>query len=106
MPGKLSRNLEVVERCKNLIFQTSKNGVMGVLAGMAERPDRIEAMALLKIPTLVVAGTDDQFIPLETSREMSAKVKGMQLFEIINVGHMPMMEHPQDTAKALLNLFN
>ena len=105
MPGKLSRNLEVAEYCKILISKTSKNGVIGVLAGMAERPDRVEVMASLKIPSMVIAGTDDQLITIETSKEMTARVKGMQLFEILNAGHMPMIENPRETAMALLNLF-
>lgn len=105
MPSKLSRNPEVAEHCKNLISQTSKNGVMGVLAGMAERPDRVEVMASLKIPAMVIAGTDDQLIALETSKEMTVRVKGLQLVEILNAGHMPMMENPRETAMALLNLF-
>ena len=105
MAGKLSRNPEVAEYCKKLISQTSKNGAMGVLAGMAERSDSIEVMESLKIPVMVVAGTEDQFIPRETSKEMAKRVKGMQLIEIMNAGHMPMMEYPEETAKALLNLF-
>ena len=105
MPGKLTRNPEVAEYCKKLISQTSKNGVMGVLAGMSERPDRIEVMASLKIPVIVIAGTDDQLIPLETSKEMAKRVKGIQLIEILNTGHMPMMENPREIAKALLKYF-
>ena len=104
MPNKLSRNSDIADYCQMLISKTSKNGVMGVLAGMAERPNRITVLESLKSPKMVIAGTDDQFIPLDTSRDMAAKVKGLELCEIKDAGHMPMMENPNETAMALLNL--
>jgi 3-oxoadipate enol-lactonase len=103
MPGKLSRDTRVIEYSKDLISQVSKNGVLGVLAGMAERPDRIDIMASLKIPVIAIVGIDDQLIPLKTSKDMVSIAKRMQLIEILNAGHMPMMEKPQETAKALFN---
>ncbi len=106
MPGKLSRKPEVAEYCKSLIYKTSRNGVMGVLAGMAERQDSIDILNSMRNAKMLIAGTDDQLIPLDTSKEMASKIKGLQLIEIKNAGHMPMMEKPQDTAKAITNFLN
>jgi 3-oxoadipate enol-lactonase len=103
MPGKLSKDIRVTEYCKTLISRASKNGILGVLAGMAERPDKIDIMASLKIPVIAIVGIDDQLIPLKTSKDMVPIAKRMQLIEILNAGHMPMMEKPQETAKALFN---
>ena len=105
MPEKLTRNPEIASYCKRLISQTSKNGVMGVLAGMAERLDRTEVLKKIVIPKMVIAGVDDQLIPLKTSREMAKMVEGLNLIEIEVAGHMPMMEKPNETGTALLNLF-
>jgi 3-oxoadipate enol-lactonase len=100
-PGKLSKIAEVADYCKRLISQTSSNGVIGVLAGMAQRPDRTEVLVSLNKPTILIAGCDDQLIPMEIFLEMSAKIKNIQMNEINNVGHMPMMEDPNQTAIAL-----
>jgi pimeloyl-ACP methyl ester carboxylesterase len=105
MPGKLTRHPEISEYCKNLIFHTSKNGIMGVLEGMAERSDRTFVLRSILIPKMIIAGVDDQYIPLETSRKFAAMVKELNLVEIAGAGHMPMMEKPYETGKALLNLF-
>jgi len=79
--------------------------VMGVLAGMAERSDKTEILKVIEIPKMIIAGVDDQLIPLKTSRQMAEMVKGLTLVEIKEAGHMPMMERPNETGIALLNLF-
>lgn len=106
MPDKLSKKPEVIDYCRKLIFQTSKNGVMGVLAGMAERPDRINVLKALRIPKMVIVGTEDQLIPLKSSNDMVRIVKELKLIEIKNAGHMPMMENSHETGMALLNFVN
>ena len=73
---------------------------------MAERPDRTEVLKAMVIPKMVIAGVDDQLIPLKTSREMAKMVEGLNLIEIEGAGHMPMMEKPIETGTALLNLLN
>jgi len=105
MPEKLTKYSEISDYCRKIIFQTSKNGVMGVLGGMAERLDRTLVLNSLLIPKMVIAGVDDQFIPLLTSRKMADMVDGLNLVEIAGAGHMPMMERPCETGKALINLF-
>jgi 3-oxoadipate enol-lactonase len=105
-PGKLSKDPKVADFCKYLISRTSKNGVMGVLAGMAERPDRTKVLVSLNKPTMLIAGTDDQLIPLEINMKMSEKIKNMKVIEIINAGHMPMMENPRQTATGIEKLIH
>lgn len=105
MPEKLTRNPEIAGYCKQLISKSSKNGVMGVLAGMAERPDRTAVLKALEIPKMIIAGVDDQLIPFKTSKKMAEMIKGLTLVEIKGAGHMPMMEKPFETGSALLNLF-
>jgi 3-oxoadipate enol-lactonase len=103
-PGKLSKDTEVADYCRILISQTSKNGAMGVLAGMSERPDRTKLLASLNKPALLIAGSNDQLIPMEINLEMYAKIKNMKVIEIKNAGHMPMMENPIQTATGLEKL--
>jgi 3-oxoadipate enol-lactonase len=105
MPEKITRYPEIAGYCKQLISQTSKNGVMGVLAGMAEKPDRTNVLNSIAIPKMIIAGVDDQLNPLKTSKKMAEMVEGLNLVEIESAGHMPMMEKPFETGSALLNLF-
>jgi 3-oxoadipate enol-lactonase len=103
-PAKLTKNLEVANYCKKLISHTNKIGAMGVLGGMAERPDRTSVLASLNKSKILIAGNDDQLIHLEINKEISEKIKNLQIIEVRNVGHMPMMENPEQTAIALKKL--
>ncbi len=105
MPGKLSKYPIISDYCRVLISQCSKNGVMGVLEGMAERPNRTDILNTIVIPKMVIAGMEDQLIPIATSRKMAEMVKELTLVEIEGAGHMPMMEKPHETGRALIKLF-
>jgi len=53
---------------------------------------------------VLVHGLNDKLIPVERARQIQKTLKKGFLTEIEGVGHMPMMEKPQATAKALKTL--
>ena len=106
VPDKLSYNKRVAEKCRKIISDANRDGAMGVLAAMAERPDSIELLADLQMPILIVAGKDDQIIPNETSWKMAGKLRVGRIVEISSAGHMPMLDQSELTAAALLSLIN
>jgi pimeloyl-ACP methyl ester carboxylesterase len=77
---------------------------MGVLEGMAERPDRTDILKAFKKPKVLIAGIDDQLIPLKTSKDMARMIEELMLVEIKGAGHMHMMEKPFETGSAVLGL--
>lgn len=103
MPEKFSYNNEVVETSRKIISSANRDGVLGVLAGMAERLDSIDLLENLDIPKMVIAGLEDQIIPIETSRKMVREIKNARLEEISKAGHLPMLDQSEQTASALLS---
>ena len=101
MPGKLSKQPEIIEKCRNITSKASPVGVMGTLAGLAQREDYMEVFTHLKIPAMLIAGLDDQINPISINREMAAKMDKPRLVEIADAGHMPMMEQSSQVADAL-----
>ena len=69
--------------------------------GMAERPDRLEVLAGLRVPVEIISGDLDILIPQERSREMAEKLRDGNLTILPGAGHMPMLEMPASTAAAL-----
>lgn len=106
MAQKLSKESDVIDFCISLISTTNYYGIIGGLAGMAERPEMVDQMNALKIPMFLIAGTNDQLIPIVTIEEMALKIPGLQIEMIKNAGHMLMMEKPEETATALLKFTN
>jgi pimeloyl-ACP methyl ester carboxylesterase len=49
--------------------------------------DRTSALALLKIPALVIHGTDDPLVPPEAGRQTAAAIPGARLLLIEGMGH-------------------
>lgn len=56
---------------------------MAILAA----PPRLERLAALEVPTLVIHGVDDVLIPIENGRRVAAAVPGARLVEIEGMGH-------------------
>lgn len=69
--------------------------------------DRFDASADLfkvRVPTLILCGTEDRFTPLSYSEALSTGIRGAALQTIDGAGHMLMLEQPRRVA-ALLALF-
>jgi pimeloyl-ACP methyl ester carboxylesterase len=71
---------------------------------MAERPDASAWLPGIKIPTLVLAGSEDQIIPLNKAETIVQLLSKGWLVQVAGAGHMPMMEAPKKTAEAILQL--
>ena len=97
----LTREKKVKQYCKEIVKTCDPKSMQGVLYAMANREASREIDKTLDRPVLIIAGTEDQFIPLETSREMAEELRTPYLFEVENAGHMVMMERPYETAHAI-----
>ena len=106
MPALLSDQPQVREKMQTLIKQAHPLGVMGVLRGMAQRPESLDVLKALTIPTLIIAGVNDKFIPIETARQMAAHLPQPWLEEMSDCGHMPMLEQTHKTAGFLRQLLD
>jgi len=76
-------------------------GIIGVLQGMAERPDRRDILSKITVPALVIAGDQDQIIDLGDARQMADAFHKARFHLISGAGHMPMLEKPEDVASGL-----
>lgn len=94
-PDTLSRRPALVERVRRLILQTPVRGVVGALAGMAQRPDSTDLLPRIACPTLVVTGEDDAVSPPEVARTMCQLIPRCQTVIIEGAGHLPNLERPR-----------
>jgi 3-oxoadipate enol-lactonase len=95
-------NTELVQSVRGMIERTPLAGVVGALAAMRDRPDSSPLLAALgDIPVLVVAGEQDQIIPLADITRMRDAIPGAALRVIPRAGHLVTMEQPQQFTRAL-----
>jgi 3-oxoadipate enol-lactonase len=101
---RLSPNAQVRELTQELILKSTRKSVVAALKGMAERPDYTELLAQLKVPCVVIAGSEDAIIPAEQAREMVQMLSRGWQVEIPGGGHMPMFEAPDLVSAAITDL--
>ena len=65
-------------------------------------PDSRPVLATIKCPTLVLSGDEDNTIPNALSVEMGDNIHNAKLVILPNCGHLPQVEQPEATAKALV----
>jgi pimeloyl-ACP methyl ester carboxylesterase len=65
------------------------------------RPDSRPLLALIRCPTLVLAGEQDALTPAELAREIAAGIPGARLEIVPECGHLSTMERPDAVSRAL-----
>jgi pimeloyl-ACP methyl ester carboxylesterase len=99
MTIKLSPDARVQKFVHELMRKQKPAGFIGSLKAMAERADTLSVLEEASFPVLIVHGGADGLIPLQ--KEIQAKVPRARVVELPGVGHMPMMESPQQVVDAL-----
>jgi len=101
MATKLTSVEQLQAVVREIMERQQPAAYIGGLRAMAERQDSTSLLAGMKYPVLVVHGNADVLIPVERGREVKDAVAHAHFAELANIGHMPMMEAPQETAQAL-----
>jgi len=92
-PGSDNAGMKVAVR--HFMAPSSRDGVVGALLGMAERPDSIASLGQIEVPTLVVSGAADIIIDPAESQTLAHAIPGSQLQIIPEAGHIVSYEQPE-----------
>jgi len=103
-PAKLTADSSLQTILREIILRQSVPGVAESLRAMAERDDSASLVQNARFPMVFIHGTNDVIIPIELAREAKLLADRIHLVELVNAGHMPIMEEPQRTAEALMML--
>jgi pimeloyl-ACP methyl ester carboxylesterase len=92
---------EVMRRARTMMQGMSAEDIAGVQRGMADRPDSVETLSTIDVPTLVIAGEED-IPPLSAAELMHHRIAGSKFHVIQRAGHYAALERPQEYADILL----
>jgi 3-oxoadipate enol-lactonase len=92
---------DLVEGALCMMRKMSPEDVAQVQRGMAERPDSVETLKAINMPTLVVTGDEDILTGLNEAELMYQHIPGSQLRVIPKAGHYSPWEQPEEAGRVL-----
>jgi 3-oxoadipate enol-lactonase len=95
---------ELVEAVKGIMQNTPVQGIAGDLMAMAERPDSVEMLSSINVPTLVIVGEVDGLTPPADSQLMAERIPGAKIEIIPGAAHLSNMEEPEHFNRAVREL--
>jgi pimeloyl-ACP methyl ester carboxylesterase len=96
-----ARRSEVLPRLKAMIEHWSADDYEGQVYAMLNRPDAWSALAAVKVPTLLLSGSDDAWSPVSQHEAIRRHIPHATLFEVHDAGHMAPVERPDAVALAI-----
>jgi 3-oxoadipate enol-lactonase len=102
-PTTRSRAPDLVDQVRAMIEATPVPGIVGALGALRDRPDSTDDLKTLDgLPVLVVVGEEDEVTPPARARAMAEAIPGAELLIIPGAAHVPSLERPTATTRALL----
>ncbi|WP_328450607.1 alpha/beta fold hydrolase [Amycolatopsis sp. NBC_00438] len=92
---------DVEEHVRRMMRNAPPEGAAAALRGRAERPDYTPGLRNIAVPTLVVAGSEDEFTPVRDAELIHREVAGSTLVVIDGAGHLPNLERETEFNEAL-----
>ena len=100
----LERMSPQVESLKQMALKSPDDGMIALLNGMKERPDRTVVLKNPELPLLLIGGMKDNYIPLEVFEKLASMAPHSRVLRLENSGHMGFIEEPELVINAFVEL--
>ncbi|HEX8237935.1 MAG TPA: alpha/beta fold hydrolase [Abditibacteriaceae bacterium] len=94
---------ETIRQIIDIASGQSREGIIGALHALRDRPDSSAGLQNIGVPTLVVVGSDDAITPPSVAQTLATNIPQAQLQTIEGAGHLSSMEQPEQFNQALLS---
>lgn len=91
---------DLVEGALRMMRQMSPEDIAQVQRGMAERPDSIDTLRTINVPTLLITGDEDLATGVNEAELMRQHISGSQLRVIPKAGHYSAWEQPGEATRS------
>ena len=101
MGSDAARTAELLPRLTAMIERCSVAQYADQVRALLHRPDALSVLPTIRVPTLLLSGSDDTSSPVSQHQAMLRRVPHATVFEIHAAGHMAPVERPDAVALAL-----
>lgn len=91
----------IKEQVRSAIRRQPTAGLVSGTRGMAQRPDRSPLLGSIHVPTLVIHGTEDQYVPVAEAEAMHRAIAGSRYACLAGAGHLSNVDSAQAFNAAL-----
>jgi pimeloyl-ACP methyl ester carboxylesterase len=98
--GNLERMQGHVEYLKQMALLSPDEGMIALLNGMKERPDRTQVLQNPQWPLLLIGGMKDNYIPVEVFDRLVSLAPHARVLRLEESGHMGFIEEQERVIKA------
>jgi len=92
---------DLVDGVRRMMRKMSPDDIAQVQRGMAERPDSVETLKTINVPTLLVTGDEDSLTGVNEAQFMRQHIPASQLRVIPKAGHYSPWEQPEEATRLL-----
>ncbi len=100
-PSQVEANPDIIAGYRKPLMADNWDRALWEHTKAASPPGLAERLNEILVPTLVIAGEDDQIVPLEASLRLAEDIPDTTLVVIENCGHLPQEECPVDFLAAI-----
>src|SRR5580693_552889 len=97
---------DLVDGAVRMMRKMSAGNVAQVQRGMAERPDSVADLKMIKVPTLLVTGDEDILTGPPEAELMRRNIAGSELKIVRHAGHYSPWEQGREVGKLLRQFFD
>lgn len=92
---------DILDLCMDMALGLGPEVFLRQSHALMTRPDQCETLRNANIPALVLCGAQDALCPVERHELMADLLPNARLKIVSNAGHLPTLEQPDETNKAL-----
>lgn len=92
-----------VERLKDMALGSPDEGMIALLNGMKERPDRTAVLKNSVLPLLLIGGMKDNYIPVGVFENLVSLAPHARVLRLEDSGHMGFMEEQEHVVQEFMN---
>ncbi len=103
----ISNNPDLIQQHIKINLQENTPPHVFVRQGQAVMGfDSYDQLPHIKVPTLVIAGDSDKYVPVENSRLLASKIPSSELVILKNAGHLFMIDSAEETNKQIMSFLH
>jgi len=105
-PATQATQPEVARQVREMGRRWSVPGLVGALRVLRDRPDSTETLRGVRVPTLVLVGSEDEIAPPDAARAMAQLIPGAQYHVVPAAGHVAPLEQPLAASRLLADFLS